>query len=272
MQGDEAGEAFSGSTKKALSGSEVKALSVPGEEALSVPEEKALSVPGGKAFSVPEGKAFSVPEETAIIDYLQADADFFVRHPGLLAQLNLPHESGRAVSLVEHQMAIMRERNVDMRRRMNQLLDAARQNDGLFAKTRSLTLALLDASSLQELNEVLATYVLVDFEADFVCCHTFGGQSSLDHIQNHDQAFPFSHLFGGDKALCTTLREDELQLVFPISDHQGSGSAVMLPLALATGSGALCIGSKDPQRFSNDMETLFVTYIADVLTKVLARL
>lgn len=255
MQADEA---------EALSGSDEEAFSASGEKALSASEEKALSVS--------EEKALSVSEEKAIIDYLHAEPDFFVRHPGLLAQLNLPHESGRAVSLVEHQMAIMRERNVDMRRRMNQLMDAARQNDGLFAKTRSLTLALLDASSLQELNEVLATYVLVDFEADFVCCHTYGVQSSLDHIQNHDQAFPFSHLFGGDKALCTTLREDELQLVFPISNHQGSGSAVMLPLALATGSGALCIGSKDPQRFSNDMETLFVTYIADVLAKVLARL
>ena len=242
------------------------------ENSVSGLDAKAFGVAEGKALSVAEGKALNVPEEKSIIDYLQADPDFFVRHSGLLAQLNLPHESGRAVSLVEHQMAIMRERNVDMRRRMNQLLEAARQNDGLFAQTRSLTLALLDASSLQELNEVLATYVLVDFEADFVCCHTFGGQSSLDHIQNHDQAFPFSHLFGGDKALCTTLREDELQLVFPISDHQGSGSAVMLPLALSTGSGALCIGSKDPHRFSNDMETLFVTYIADVLAKVLARL
>jgi uncharacterized protein YigA (DUF484 family) len=242
------GEALSGAGKEALSGVDKEALGGPGKEALLESGEQ------------------------AIIDYLHADPDFFVRHPRLLAQLNLPHESGRAVSLVEHQMAIMRERNVDMRRRMNQLLDAARQNDGLFAKTRSLTLALLDASSLQELNEVLATYVLVDFEADFVCCHTHGGQFSLDHIQNHDQPFPFSHLFSGDKALCTTLREDELQMVFPISQHPGSGSAVMLPLELETGTGALCIGSKDPQRFSNDMETLFVTYIADVLTKVLARL
>ena len=58
-----------------------------------------------------------------------------------------------------------------MRRRMNELLQAARSNDEIFAKTRSLNLALLEVNNWPELNEVLATHVLVDFEADFVCAH-----------------------------------------------------------------------------------------------------
>jgi len=214
----------------------------------------------------------SGPEEQAIIDYLRADPDFFARHKNLLTELNLPHASGRTVSLVEHQVTIMRERNVDMRRRMNELLDAARQNDVIFSKTRSLTLALLDASSLQALNEVLATYVLVDFEADFVCCHVRGFDQTLDHIQNHADDFPFAHLFNPAAAVCTTLREDELMHVFPSAAEAERGSAVLLPLALTDSVGALCIGSRDPQRFSNDMDTLFVSYIADVLSKVLTRL
>ena len=210
-------------------------------------------------------------DEESMIEYLRANPDFFVRHGSLLTELNLPHASGSAVSLIEHQVAIMRDRNVEMRRRMNELLDAARANDGLFTKTRSLTLALLDADSVQALNEVLATYVLVDFEADFVCCHVHGSAFSLDHICNHDDAFPFAHLFDGSSALCTTLRLDELEQIFPASNHDSTGSAVLLPLTLAAGPGALCIGSRDPKRFSHDMDTLFVTYIADVLSKVLAR-
>lgn len=217
--------------------------------------------------SGPDGK-----DDKPIIDYLLDDPDFFVRHADLLAELNLPHESGRAVSLVEHQVAIMRERTADLRRRLHELLDSARQNDALFTKTRSLTLALLDTVSLQGLNEELATHMLVDFEADFVCCHLHGDENSLDHIQFHREAFPFAHLFSGQAALCTTLRKEELLQIFPTSTHDDSGSAVMLPLDLVAGTGALCIGSRDPHRFSNDMETLFVSYIADVLTKVLARL
>ncbi len=216
--------------------------------------------------------ADNVLDEQAIIDYLRANPDFFNHHKNLLTELNLPHVSGRAVSLVEHQVAIMRERNVEMRRRMNELLEAARQNDAIFAKTRSLTLALLDAKSLHELNEVLATHMLVDFEADFVCCHVHGFDHSLDHIQSHDGEFPFTHLLSGSSPVCTTLREEELQQIFPTSHHGEAGSAVLLPMYLSKGDGALCIGSRDPHHFSNDMDTLFVTYIADVLSKVLQHL
>ena len=60
-------------------------------------------------------------DEDAVIAYLRSDPDFFVRQPALLSELNLPHASGRAVSLVEHQVAILRERNVDIRRRMHTL-------------------------------------------------------------------------------------------------------------------------------------------------------
>jgi uncharacterized protein YigA (DUF484 family) len=211
-------------------------------------------------------------DEQTIIDYLRAHPDFFSHHKNLLTELNLPHASGRTVSLVEHQVAIMRERNVEMRRRMNELLEAARLNDSIFAKTRSLTLALLDAKTLHELNEVLATHVLVDFDADFVCCHVHGFDHSLDHLQNHPGEFPFAHLFNGSTPVCTTLREAELKQIFPASNHGDAGSAVLLPMHLSAGDAALCIGSRDPHHFSSDMDTLFVTYIADVLSKVLTHL
>ena len=92
-----------------------------------------------------------------VVAFLRANRDFFVDNKFLLAELNLPHASGRAVSLVERQVDILRERNVVMRKRMNDLIHTARHNDDLFTKTRSLTLGLLDCDSLQGLNEVLAT-------------------------------------------------------------------------------------------------------------------
>jgi len=206
-----------------------------------------------------------------IITYLQAHPGFFRHHPALLSELELPHASGQAVSLVERQIAILRERNMDMRRRMNELLEAARANDAIFTKTRSLTLALLEAESLHELNEVLATFVLVDFEADFVCAHVRGLAHSLDHIQNHADEFPFAHLYNSRAPVCTTLRQTELRQVFPVSNHGDSASAVLLPMAVKGSEGVLCIGSRDASHFRQDMDTLFVAYIADVLGKVLSR-
>lgn len=226
--------------------------------------------------------ATQIDRESDLIAYLRTNPDFFLRHPSLLAELNLPHSSGRTISLVEHQVAILRERNVDMRRRMNELVHTARENEELFRKIRVLTLALLDSRTLQELNEVLATHVLVDFDADFVCCHVLApavtgvDHHAYDHFRAHERELPLAHLAPADDPVCTTLREEELSLLFPLSEHDDTGSAALIPLAIKPTSdgvdGMLCIGARDAQHFSADMDTLFVTYIAEVLSKVLGRL
>jgi hypothetical protein len=95
---------------------------------------------------------------------------------------------------------------------------------------------------------------------------------SLDHIQHHLNELPFSHLQNSNDAACTALRQRELEKMFPMSDHDESGSAIILALNLNKGAGALCIGSRDANRFSKEMDTLFVKYIADILGKVMNRL
>ena len=47
---------------------------------------------------------------------------------------------------------------------------------------------------------------------------------------------------------------------------------MIAPLPLETGTGCLAIGSRDPSYFSSEMDTLFVSYIAEVLARVIQRL
>ncbi|NKC00551.1 MAG: DUF484 family protein [Pseudomonadales bacterium] len=211
-----------------------------------------------------------------IAAYLRDHPDFFVAHKSLLVDLNLPHSPGKTVSLVERQVDILRERNVDMRRRMNDLLETARINDTLFAKTRSLTLAVLDTVSLQALNEVLATHILADFEADFVACHLYVTKPEqsgpLDHFFFHEEEAEFNQLVQNQMTTLTTLRAGELDQIFPVTTHDGSGSAALMPLAQSNFHGLLAIGSRDPAHFTSDMDTLFLDHICDVLAKVVRHL
>lgn len=211
-----------------------------------------------------------------VSQYLRAHPDFFVANKALLADLNLPHRPGKTVSLVERQVDILRERNVDMRRRMNDLIETARVNDTLFAKTRSLTLAVLDTVTLQALNEVLATHILADFEADFVACHLFVSEQSelppLDHFFFHAQEPEFNQLVQNQMTTLTTVRAGELDHLFPVTTHDKSGSAALMPLLQSNFSGLLAIGSRDAGHFSTDMDTLFLDHIADVIAKVLRHL
>jgi uncharacterized protein YigA (DUF484 family) len=210
--------------------------------------------------------------EDDVITYLRGDPDFFQRHAALLSELNLPHDSGRAISLIERQVAILRERNMQMRRRMNELLQAAKENDELFAKTRTLTLELLNVHNWHELNEVLATYMLADFQADFVCCHLMNLPVHLDHLESHEAEPPYDRFVRSNAPVCTVLRADELAGLFPIQDHEQDGSAVLAPIFWEGGEGCLAIGSRHTNHFTSDMDTLFVTYIGEVLARVIQRL
>lgn len=210
--------------------------------------------------------------DDVVVDYLRADPDFFQRHAGLLSELNLPHDSGRAISLIERQVAILRERNMQMRRRMNELLAAAKDNDELFAKTRTLTLELLNVHTWHELNEVLATYVLADFQADFVSCHLLRMPVFLDHLISHDAEPPYQRFVPSGVPVCTTLRAEEMSQLFPVQAHEADGSAVLAPLVWEHGEGCLAIGSRYTDRFTSDMDTLFVTYIGEVASRVIQRL
>ena len=219
----------------------------------------------------PKSKPKEISEKQALA-YLRNHPDIFKTHAALLSELALSHESDGAVSLIERQVQVLRERNILLRRQLNDLLGNARANDELFAKVRALTLALLDVSGWHELNEVLATHLLVDFDADFACCHLLREHLRLDHLLGHEESLPTAAFTGGAQPQCLPLRRAELQRIFPAGQHEQDGSAVLLPLTLASGDGCLAVGSRDPQRFAADMDTLFIGYVGDVLARIIDRL
>ena len=69
--------------------------------------------------------------EDAIHDYLADNPDFFERHADLLGTIRLPHGAGGAVSLVERQVSLLRQKDLKHERKLKELLDVARANDAL---------------------------------------------------------------------------------------------------------------------------------------------
>ena len=58
------------------------------------------------------------PTEQQVTDYLRKHKSYFSSHPDLLSEIELPHRNGNTISLVEKQVAVLRERNIDMRDRL----------------------------------------------------------------------------------------------------------------------------------------------------------
>jgi uncharacterized protein YigA (DUF484 family) len=191
----------------------------------------------------------------------------------MLDFLHVSHASGSAVSLVEKQVSVLRERNIDMRHRLNALTANARDNDKLYEQTRTLVLALLDAGDIDGLYAAFMASMEKDFGVDYATLILFGepGDETQCRVETVEAAkIEIGALLKGRKPVCGVLRKEELAYLFPNAGEVGS--AALMPLANGEEVGLVAVGSADANRYSSSMGTLFLTHIADVIVRLLPRL
>ncbi len=212
--------------------------------------------------------------EEQVVTYLKAHPEFFIDQDDLLTQMRIPHARGSSISLVERQVTVLRERNADIQSRLAHLMDVARDNDRLFEKVRRLVLEVLDAQTLDELVGVVDDSLRHSFKVPFSALILFsekqvsvGRSTSLKTAQQH-----IGGLLVGGKAFCGVLRPKQLEFLFGDEQAAQIKSAAVVALDYQGIQGVLAVGSSDQQHYSNSVDTLFLTYLADVLARVLAPL
>lgn len=213
------------------------------------------------------------PEQIAA--YLRQHPDFFVYQQELLADLFLPHESGPAVSLVERQVSVLRERNMDMRHRLSKLLDNARDNDKLFDKTKRLILTLLEGQDLADIVDALYYSFDHDFDIHFTSVLLFGNSDRIPGSQARIVALSqardhIGSLIKNNRAICGSISDREKQFIFG-KHAEDIGSVAIVPLIHGAAFGMLAIGNRDPNYYRSSMGTLFLGYIAEVLNRLLPK-
>ncbi|HEY8384873.1 MAG TPA: DUF484 family protein [Porticoccaceae bacterium] len=213
-------------------------------------------------------------QEELVMEYLVQHPDFFSRHPEILENLALPHDSGHAISLVERQVAVLRQRNVELRHRLNELIDNARANDQLFDKSKRLVLSLLDSQTLPGAITVLHDSLRDDFTVPSVALLLFGEEldnpaPGLARVISQEQAqTTIAALMNGNRPLCGILRPEEVRFLF--DDKSGDiGSVAAVRLGRKKPLGILALGNPDPYHYQSTSGTLFLSHIADVLDRVL---
>ncbi len=212
-------------------------------------------------------------DSETVAAYLRLHPEFFIDHDELIPELRIPHQRGDTVSLVERQVKLLRERNIEMRHRLSQLMDVARDNDRLFDKTRRLVLDLLDAASLEEVVSAVEDSLRHEFQVPFVSLILFS-ESALPvgrSVSSAEAHQAIGGLLAGGKTICGVLRGHELAFLFGDDEAGQVGSAAVVALTHQGLHGVLAIGSSDPQHYKSSLGTLFLGYIAEVLARVLPR-
>ena len=195
----------------------------------------------------------------AVEAFLRAHPNFLQDRPGLLAVLNLPHGGEGAVSLVERQVSVLRERNIASRQKLAELSDISRENDRLLDATRNTILALLAGENRADLSRIWLEQVTGTFKAEMGALVWLNRSShSAEEALITDKLVRQSSGFSG------VLRPEEMQAVFGTAATEGSAALV----AIRSGEdhiGVLGVGSHDTQRYRPEDGTLFLDYLAEVI-------
>ena len=213
--------------------------------------------------------------EGQVLDYLESNPDFFNRNEEALSRVVLQHNSGDAASIIERQIKTLRNRNQKIDTQMSEMISLAKLNEEIFRKIRALCTSMIDIETWQQLNESLATHFLTNFNADYILCNIEESSStqSLDHIKFEEIRIGESFKTGAEP-LCLQLREEEMHDLFGSIHKKGQGteSVLIIPFGSRNRKGFLSVGSKDPLRFNNKMETMFASFISSLLDRVVHRL
>ena len=108
--------------------------------------------------------------------YLTKHPEFLLENPEVLEVLQLSHESGVAASLIERQVEILREKNEDLTRQLNRLMQVASENEQLLSRLHQLTLQLMTAPGPAEFFKELSAALLEDFNADIITICLFNAE------------------------------------------------------------------------------------------------
>lgn len=213
------------------------------------------------------------PDAKAVAQYLLDNPDFLNTQPEVLSQLQLPHASGQAVSLIERQVEQLRGQNLKLSKQLGQLVKVATENEALMNRLHELTLELMEIGELGAFFDRLSEVLMEEFEADILNITLVGRSipvaesTPLSKVEQDDPEFKqfLPHLEKAETT-CGRLNRNKLDFLFR-SRANWVQSTALVPLG---DLGLMAIGSSDPARFYPGMGTLFLELLARVITRRLA--
>ncbi len=211
----------------------------------------------------------AIVDDTLIAEYLEENPDFFERHPKLLQAMSLRHQERGAVSLIERQQSVLRERIAYLEEEITALMVTARRNEELFRVYNELYIKLLACANLAEVMDSLQATFAEQLNMPALSLKFFDSPLELPEqftfaADTHKQLL--SKRFKESSVYLGRLSEDEKRLLFP---GEAIASVVLLLLGEKGELGMLAIGNQDAGHFEPAMDTLLVRQLQALLSKLL---
>ena len=198
-------------------------------------------------------------QERLVAQWLLSTPGFFDRHPDLLAQIELAHShSGKAISLQEKQMALLRNQNRDLNQRLSEMLRFGTENDRTQALMVQWLEALLAAKDRNATIESITAGLNKLFDIGKV--EIISPVQVSDELKTKLNQAPIC----GSVDLATNLVSPDMLF--------DDGSMVLISLIhQSTSLGVLLMASQDKEKFSPQMGLSYIHQLAQLAAAALFR-
>ncbi len=207
-----------------------------------------------------------------VIDFLADHPEFFQEQAALFSQFKIPHALPEGtVSLIERQVEVLRRQNQRLERRLNDFLEAGRNNDQLFDRLHKVALHFLalkdtisDPALLGHLRELLA----VDAVAGILWITPRRPLAGFRVLPEKPvQLLPGD--WDEEHPYCGRLGETLGALLFG-GNHSDLHSIALIALGPAGREmGLLALGLSDPDHFRPGLATTYLHRLGQLLSTAL---
>src|SRR6478609_5001306 len=180
--------------------------------------------------------------------WLRRHPAFLKQFPDLALSLVVPREEGPAASLASYQLEVLRDKNRELARRLQELFANAQENERLAVRTHQLALGLMRQDSAAGTLRAMAAALQEDFQGDLVRVVLFKPVAGLDdadwlQVLPADDArlAPFRDAINAGEPICGRLHPDKHALLYGLRADDVQSSALLS----IDGIGLIAVGSRD---------------------------
>ena len=224
----------------------------------------------------PANNTSSVSEQQ-VVDYLREHPEFFNLHPVLLTEMEIPHDTGTAVSLIERQVYVLRNKNSHLENKLRELVVLARENEQLSRSILQLVINLIGSEDLEDLLRAVVDALRHEFQVDFATVRLLTDDS---HLYKHspqwyvderdDQLDSFRSALQANRPICGRLSQEQIAYLFPEHTEEVK-SAALIPLVSGDILGYIGLGGQHEDRFHPGMGTTFLTQISELVSAAICQ-
>lgn len=219
----------------------------------------------------------SLPSAEDVLDFLEQNPGFLANYPELLEMQSVANHDGQNV--VNFQQLMLQKLRIEKKRaedRQRLLIDSARSNLTVQARVHAAIIRLAETRNLEELVDIISNELALMLEVDVIAVLIEARTGEERHIPSHgirtvDPRFIDNHLGPDRDSLLEANITGDPRLFGPAARLVKSQALLRLHIAQNVPDGLLAFGSRDPLLFSDSQGTELVSFLTDVIERLLRR-